>query len=164
MNRRMNRRHRQPSNVFSMLTTTQISSLKEFFNMMDNPSDGQIDYADLQNFLPSIVNADQLYELNSLLMPIDKIEFYAMIAALSDKFIGINGKDHIKRLLMNISDDGRTVDKGELCRYLQCSFLSKEDISYVFAPFNDKKSVEINKVVNLIRHGEIEPERKSVKN
>ncbi|ELA47707.1 hypothetical protein VCUG_00789 [Vavraia culicis subsp. floridensis] len=153
MRQRINRR-RQPSNVFSMLTQTQISSLKEVFNMIDNPPDDKIDTSDLNNFLPTIVNHEQLHEFQNLEKDIG---FYALLAAMSDKFIGMSSKECIRKLLLSFSDDNVTVRKSELMKYLRCEQLTGTDLEYVFSVFGDEEVLEIEKVVNLIRHGEIEP-------
>lgn len=153
MNKRTNRR-RQPSNVFSMLTQTQIQSLKEVFNMIDNPPDEKIDATDLQHFLPTIVNHEQLHEFQN--MECD-ITYYALLAAVSDKFIGISSKDRIKSLLCDFSDDNSTVRKSEMIQYLKSADLSTSDLEYIFSVFGDKENLEIDQVANLIRHGEIEP-------
>lgn len=149
-----NRRTRQPSNVFSMLTQSQITLLKEVFNMIDTPKDEKIDMNDINNFLPSIVNPEQIGEFEN----IEKnLNFYALLSLISDKFIGLNSKEQIKKLLINFSDNNRTIDKNEIMRYLVDEGFEKEDVEYIFGVFQDQENIEIDKVVNLLRHGEIDP-------
>merc|ERR1711953_12340 len=144
------RRTRQPSNVFSMLTPTQITSLKEVFNMIDNPQDEKIDENDLKNFLPSIINPEQMHEFQNIE---SDISFYAVLSLLSDKFLGLRPREPIIRSLMEFSDDNMTIDRSELSAHLIQTGMTKDDVSYIFKVFGEQNKLDINDVADLLRHG-----------
>lgn len=153
---RQNRRARQASNLFSMLTPSQISCLKEVFSIIDQSKDEIICNSDLKNFLPSIVNENQMKEFEN----IEKnINFYALLSLLSDRFIGLNPKENIKNSLILFSDDKKTINKQELINYLSDEGIFVEDLKYCLSVF-DSDVIEIDKLVNLLRHGEVEPDVK----
>lgn len=154
--RRTDRRVRQPSNVFSMLTPSQITSIKEVFSMIDRPKDEVISQTDLLNFLPSIVNESQMKEFSA----IEKdINFYALLSLLSDKFIGLNSKEKINTLLRSFSDDKKTVSKSELISYLGADGMDVTELEYCLSVFQFDR-IAIDQLANLLRHGEIEPNLK----
>ena len=84
--KRRERRTRQPSNVFSMLTPAQIKSLKIVFTMIDQNKDETICEEDLNNFIPTIAQDFQVKEFEE----IEKDQsFYGILSLLSDKFIDL---------------------------------------------------------------------------
>lgn len=153
---RRERRARQPSNVFSMLTPSQITSLKVVFNMIDKTKDEIICANDLNQFLPGILSPSQMKEFDSIET---NLNFYAILSLLSDKFIGLQTKDKIATLLREFSDDKKTVSKSQLVLYLTDEGMDKYEIEYILNVFESDR-IEIDDLTNLLRHGEIRPDVK----
>lgn len=155
------RRKRQPSNVFSMLTPDQIKSIKAVFLMIDQNKDEKICQTDIDQFLPRITQECQIKEFENIET---NITFYGILSLLSDKFIGLNQKEKIINNLRTFSDDKKTISKSELLKYLTNERLDTAEMEYCLNVFEDDK-IPIEKLTNLLRHGETEPfnEKKQVK-
>ncbi|KAI4292214.1 myosin regulatory light chain 12 [Pancytospora philotis] len=150
---------RQNSNVFHMLTKTQIVQLREAFNLLDINADSKLCVDDLAGFLESIgspFSSDEIAEMIQELEP--NPTFMMLLTCIGEKLGEISPEAELCEAFRIFDEDNDgLIDAGLLARWMTESGdrLSAADFAYLIRGCEDGGKVDYRKLVSKIKHGEI---------
>ena len=146
----MNRRNRRKSNAFTSLTQTQITNLREAYDILDANDDKKISRTDLLNFSEKF-NPLSEEEINIMLNELPEPSYISLLTFFAEKLGNIDEIPQIKCDLSNLSEGG-VLYESSLSEKLG---ISVEDARLLFTDTSKGGVVSIDKLTCLLKHGEI---------
>lgn len=153
------RKTRQNSNVFHMLSKSQIVQLREAFNLLDGDGDSRISAQDLAEFLEStglVKTPEEVAEMVEELGPSGN--FMMLLTCIGERIAGISSEREIYEWLRLFDDDDDGEVDEELLRFWMTSKgegLARADYEYLVRGCVDGGRVSLRRLASKMRHGEV---------
>lgn len=146
----MNRRNRRKSNAFTSLTQTQITNLREAFDILDCNNDKKVCKLDLESF------SEKFHELTpeeiaQMLEELDEPTYISLLTFFAEKLGMMDEEIQIKADLCNLMEDG-VLYESTLIDKLQ---IAEGDRKFLFNDTSRNGVVDLRRLVGLLKHGEV---------
>lgn len=150
-------RTRKDSNVFGMLTQTQISELREAFNMLDVSNDSKLDKNDLIKVTETlgldILSREEIEEMIG-----DKeIVYMNLLTMICDKLSELDSVPVLVKAFKDFDEKGDGfIEEGLLRKWLETEGdkIKKEEIDFLLKDCVKDGMVNYKKLVCIMKHGE----------
>lgn len=130
------KKQRYTSNVFAMFDQSQISELKEAFNMIDQNRDGLVEKDDLQDIFASLGKEPDDQYIDSMLKEAPgPINFTMFLTLFGERLQGIDPEDVIKNAFSCFDEDNKGYVSEERLRELLTTMgdrLTNEDVDEMY--------------------------------
>lgn len=156
---RERRKTRQNSNVFNMLTKTQLAELKEAFILLDRDCDSKLSVEDLTIFLESIGSPftdDQIREMVAELEP--NPTYIVLLTVIGERLGEISPEHELVEAFRVFDDDNDgLVDQGILRYWMteEGDGITKEQFDYLARGCVEDGMINYRRLASKMKHGEI---------
>ncbi|KAF7701569.1 Myosin regulatory light chain [Cucumispora dikerogammari] len=145
------KRERRKSNAFTSLTQTQISELREAFDILDSNDDKKITFSDLINFSTKF-QALTTQEIENMLIELPEPTYISLLTFFADLLGLIDEESVLKEDLNNLTEFG-VLNIDDLCFKLK---LNEQERDLIFRNISSREGiVDIEKLCSLLKHGEL---------
>jgi len=156
---RERRRTRQNSNVFNMLTKSQLSELKEAFILLDRDCDSKLSVEDLTIFLESIGSPFSDEQIREMIAELEPNPTYIVLLTVIGERLGEidSERELVEAFRMFDEDNDGLVEHGELKRWMteEGEGMAKEQFEYLIRGCVEDGMVNYRKLASKMKHGEI---------
>lgn len=152
------RRTRQNSNIFHMLSKTQLVELREAFNLLDADSDSRLTAADLSLFLQSIGSPFSDQEIQEMIQELEPNPTYIVLLTLIGERLSEiqNEKDLVEAFRVFDDDNDGHIDNDVLRSWMtKNDAISREDYDYLVRGCVEGGRVNYRRLSSKMKHGEV---------
>lgn len=153
------RKTRQNSNLFQTLTKTQLTELREAFNLIDRDCDSKLSVEDLTTFLESIGSPftdEQIREMIEELQP--NPTYIVWLTLIGERLSEIAGENELIEAFRVFDDDNDgLIENGFLKKWMteEGEKLSREQYDYLVRGCIEGNMVNYRRLASKMKHGEI---------
>lgn len=144
------KRERRKSNAFTSLTQTQISEIREAFDILDADDDKKITKSDLINFSEKFQNLNNK-EIDEMLTKLHEPTYISLLSFFADHLGSLDDESILKSDLHNLVEYGKLKEE-DLCNKLD---INESDRRLIFKDISQNGEVNISQLCVLLKHGEL---------
>ncbi|KCZ82489.1 hypothetical protein H312_00147 [Anncaliia algerae PRA339] len=151
------RRTRKDSNIFGMLTQTQISELREAYNMLDVSNDGKIDKHDLLKVSDTLgLDILTLKDIEEMIGD-KELTYMNLLTMICDKLSNLDNISVLYKAFKDFDEYGNGyINESLIRKWLENEgdAMKKDEVDYLLKDCVKEGMVDYRKLICIMKYGE----------